>query len=291
MIIVGDIMDTQMVAVREVATVKEVYMLMRQYAMSEFPVVDGEYHLRGMIYEHNILELLYPQSEFSPNAEALQAEALLTDRVFVSAVMTQRIRATEPSANIVGVGGMMVREKIRTIPVVEGKRLVGMLHQSKIFLTLMRFLLDKGGLPASRADLLSIQKEKTQTRFINNYKGAERRNHDRVPLKVLVAYKRASLQDVGRRKKAQLASVINISIGGLLLHSNEKLEPGLLLQLVFDLSGKDKPVKRLGRVVRCVPDEITGAHQVGIMFLAMSTSERFEIAEYLNKTDSAIPKD
>lgn len=281
MISVGSIMDTQMIAARDNATLKEVYSLMRRFGVSDFPIVDGDYNFKGIVYEHQLLKTLYPDNATSVKIEELKLAATYSDRVHIADLMSTNVRVTYPEADILRVGEQMVTEGTKSMPVVENKKLVGMLHQSRIFLALMNAFLTKDGLALLEGK--QAKKKKPETHFINEFKDSERRMHARKRVKLLVAYKEGGLEGETRGKKGRVAAGLDISAGGLLLHTDEKLEPGMLVDVAFDISGQRKPIKRLARVMHCNLHQPSGAYRAGIMFLAMSSAERHEIAEYLDQ--------
>ena len=115
-----------------------------------------------------------------------------------------------------------------------------------------------------------------------SYSGFDKRHYKRFEKVMPVAYRLANPQGGESPGKGKLAQALNVSTGGLLLQVKELLHEQSLLDVAFDLSGKDQPIKRLGRVVRCEPSKEAGSYEAGIMFLAMTAEERSQIEGYLN---------
>ena len=59
--LVRDLMDTGIVTLRRESTLAEIYAVMTQYRQSDFPVVDGDYRLVGMLYEEATLRPLFEE--------------------------------------------------------------------------------------------------------------------------------------------------------------------------------------------------------------------------------------
>jgi CBS domain-containing protein len=281
MLRVEDVMETGIVAVRGETTLKEAYALMRQYDIDSFPVVDKEYQLEGMAYAYHILQALYRESKHYFEADDIVEAVKLTNRILISSIMIRSPRVTTPYSDVIQLGYEMLDQKIESMPVVNGGKLVGMIYSSKVFMALMNVFLDRDLTEKFIKETGERKDIRSSTVLINEYSGSERRQHKRVHTKMLTAYKIANSEGFVKKGGGRLASAIDIGAGGILLKTEEELNVGTLLDIAFDLFGKNEPIKRLGRVVRCVFNEVARTYLVGIMFLAMSTEERAIVEKFV----------
>ncbi|OGW72294.1 MAG: hypothetical protein A2Y02_00130 [Omnitrophica bacterium GWA2_52_12] len=276
--IVREVMNTSVVSISADASVREVYAVMTRYGTEDFPVVDDQQRLLGMVYEDRILQTLFPDVRIKFNeAEAhndLGNIGKQTDGVCVHHVMTCDIRGVGPEANVLWAGALMLARGVRTLPVVENKKVIGTIQQQRIFLAVMKKHLETA-LPTE----IPLKKSEAPA-------GVENRRFKRVALRIKVAYKLASAGGLPVQYEGKIAESINLSAGGMLLAVPEELPAERLVDVVFEIPGGHWPVKRLARVVRCAVVPKSGLFETAIMFLAMTAEEREEIQRYLAKNVS-----
>jgi uncharacterized protein (TIGR02266 family) len=79
-----------------------------------------------------------------------------------------------------------------------------------------------------------------------------RRKHPRTPLSLLVQYRFNTFEDF-------LAEYsVNISPGGMFIHTTEPKEEGSMIYLQFSLKDGSKLIEGMGRVVRVNPEGVPG---------------------------------
>jgi len=84
-----------------------------------------------------------------------------------------------------------------------------------------------------------------------------RRKHPRTPLSLLVQYRFNSFEDF-------LAEYsVNISPGGMFIHTDEPKEEGSMIYLQFSLKDGSKLIEGMGKVVRVNPTGVPG-HPAGM---------------------------
>ena len=166
----------------------------------------------------------------------------------------------------------MLARGVRTLPVLENKKVIGTIQQQRIFLAVMKKHLETA-LPTD----IPLKKIGASA------DGVENRRFKRVALKIKVAYKLASTGGLPVHYEGKIAESLNISAGGMLLAVPEALDAERLLDVVFEIPGGHWPIKRLARVVRSAALPKSGLFETGIMFLAMTAEEREEIQRYLAK--------
>ena len=283
---VKDLMEKEVVTVRMESTFRELFILIFNYHITDFPVVDTNHHLKGMVYERDLLLALYPPyvsfTDNFPDISDLQELAMSVQDLQLERITTTKVLSVGPEDNLMKAGSAMLVEKVSTVPVVSNGVVVGTVKQNQIFSSIMR-------LAESEQFEINQSSHHPENKapgvdYTPNDPVTEKRLYKRVKVNMTVAYKLTSLnapETVASR--GHLASAINISTGGLLLRTELPLPVNTLLNLAFDLSGKNQPIKRIGRVTRCVPSKDPGFYEVGIMFLAMSTEEIKQIDSYLTR--------
>jgi CBS domain-containing protein len=104
------------------ASVVEAAQLMRDEHIGSLPITDGD-SLVGMITDRDI-------------TTRVVAEAADLARTSVGDVYTQDLVSVEADKDLEEALGLMARHQVRRLPVVEGGRLVGIVAQADIALTL-----------------------------------------------------------------------------------------------------------------------------------------------------------
>ena len=104
------------------ASVVEAAQLMRDEHIGSLPITDGD-SLVGMITDRDI-------------TTRVVAEAADLTRTSVGDVYTQDLVSVEADKDLEEALGLMARHQVRRLPVVEGGRLVGIVAQADIALTL-----------------------------------------------------------------------------------------------------------------------------------------------------------
>ena len=110
----------------------------------------------------------------------------------------------------------------------------------------------------------------------------ERRVHPRLPLKMLVQYRLASMEEFLRDH------AVNLSAGGMFLRSQEPLPEGSMVYLQFRLRDGSPLIEGLGRVVHVNPPE----HPVpgmGIEFVNLDDDSRRRIDDILRARLGGTP--
>jgi len=126
---VRDIMTTDVVTVNQRATAEYAIRTLLERDISGAPVVDGDNQLVGIITEFQLLEAIYAP-EVKQN--------------FVGDLMTKMVFTVEEHTSLVDVTDKLVFLRIRRIPVVRGRRVVGVVARRD----LIRYVIDHGKAPA-----------------------------------------------------------------------------------------------------------------------------------------------
>ena len=100
----------------------------------------------------------------------------------------------------------------------------------------------------------------------------DKRRSPRIPLDVRVNY---DFDAIAHSK--------DISEGGICLITEQALEKGKMLNLVFQLPGRHKPIEAIGKVMWC-RKSLEYLHEIGISFWQIKAKEHQEIKEYLEQS-------
>ncbi|WP_409332748.1 CBS domain-containing protein [Trujillonella humicola] len=135
-------MQVRDVMTREVATVgpdtsaKYAGEVMAERGYAALPVVDADGGLVGIVAEADVLRDRLPRD---PRLHLRREEE--PDRVLpllVRGVMTEQVRVVAPGDDVSDVAGLFVDEHLRSVPVVDGRRLVGIISRRDLLRALVR---------------------------------------------------------------------------------------------------------------------------------------------------------
>ncbi|MCG8459675.1 MAG: CBS domain-containing protein [Holophagales bacterium] len=123
---VRDLMSDRVVAVRPDDDLKTLHDLMLDHNVRHIPVVDRDSDLVGLVSHRDLLRTSLVEQ---PDLTDYMEEALLESST-VSAVMTEEVATVEPDTRLQEAAEVMFENKYGCLPVVEGRRLVGILTES-----------------------------------------------------------------------------------------------------------------------------------------------------------------
>ncbi|RJQ85497.1 CBS domain-containing protein [Amycolatopsis panacis] len=115
-----DIMTTPVIAVTATASFAEASRLMTRHGFTTVPVVDSRGNLLGLLSEEDLIRAGFPD-QADPDAEVL----LGRNRV-VASVMRAPDLAAQADLDVADLANHMAEARVRALPVVEGRTLVGM---------------------------------------------------------------------------------------------------------------------------------------------------------------------
>jgi predicted transcriptional regulator len=145
---VGDAMSQEPVAIDPNDTVVKASKLMLKKRVGSLLIIQND-ELKGLITEKDIVRLI--------------AKGLSPSKTKVSDAMTKRIHTIKPSEDLFKAIQHMKKNKVRRLPVVYRKKLVGLLTETdvlKLQPVLYEMLYDWGNIEASRKELESGEIEK-----------------------------------------------------------------------------------------------------------------------------------
>ena len=130
---VRDIMTTAVVTVAPEDSVTEVAETLAALGFSALPVVDGTGALRGIVTEADLIDNRYPLgSTRTPPAEPTELKRTVAE------VMTDAVVAISHDADTALLARLMISDHLRSVPVIDGGRLVGIATRRDMLRTLSR---------------------------------------------------------------------------------------------------------------------------------------------------------
>ncbi|KAA2261848.1 CBS domain-containing protein [Solihabitans fulvus] len=131
-----DIMTTPVITVRAGASIKETSTLLATHGFTAAPVTDEDDRLIGIVTEADLIKdriLPDPRSHMIRDTSHHERPPMT-----VGEVMTTPVEGMTPGADAADLARMMVEEGIRSIPIVDGAAVVGIVSRRDLLRTLIR---------------------------------------------------------------------------------------------------------------------------------------------------------
>ncbi len=112
-----DVMVKDVITIKAYDSLSNAIKLMLEHSISGLPVVNDQNELIGMVTEHDVMNFAFSGSA---------AEATVED------AMTKDVISFSPSDDIKKIADTLIRKRIRRIPIVEGKKVVGIVSRREI---------------------------------------------------------------------------------------------------------------------------------------------------------------
>jgi CBS domain-containing protein len=132
-----DVMTREVVTVAPTTSVKAVAEILATRGIAAVPVVDDNDRLVGIVSEADVLR------DRMPADPRLRLRRDVGTRsapppVLIQGVMTADVRTVEPGADVADTARILVDEGLRSLPVVDRGRLVGLVSRRDLVRTLLR---------------------------------------------------------------------------------------------------------------------------------------------------------
>ncbi len=131
-----DVMSVRVHTVRPEDPVSKAVALICRHRISGVPVVDKPGDLVGLISERDILQAMYPDKpELKRRRGASGKGGRLRELELLRAadIMVRQVITAPPEADLLLLASLMATRKIRRIPIVRGKKLVGIVSQGDVY--------------------------------------------------------------------------------------------------------------------------------------------------------------
>jgi CBS domain-containing protein len=129
------IMTTPVLTVRPETTVRDTATLLLEHRITAAPVLDADGELVGMVSEG---DLVVDRFGHDPRSQLRPVEDEPPGPQTVAEVMTTPVVALGPSADAADLAETMLNSDIRSIPIVEGATVVGIVSRRDLLRTLVR---------------------------------------------------------------------------------------------------------------------------------------------------------
>lgn len=125
-----DIMSTPVVSVPPTFPVTDAANLLSQRGFTALPVIDDDAQLIGIVTE---ADLIRRQVAPDPRIHGFAVTAPEVRRCpTVADVMTTSVESFTPGADVADIADTMITERIRSLPIVDGRRLVGVVSRRDV---------------------------------------------------------------------------------------------------------------------------------------------------------------
>ncbi|MFB4298505.1 CBS domain-containing protein [Actinomadura sp. NTSP31] len=134
--LVREAMTTPAVTIAPSATIRQAMRIVLEHDVTALPVVDGAGRLVGIVSE---MDLLRGEFEADPRAFARPRSGPPAPAPrLVDEVMTRDVRTARPTTDIAELAETMLRTRIKSIPVLDGSAVVGVISRRDLIATLAR---------------------------------------------------------------------------------------------------------------------------------------------------------
>jgi len=131
----SEIMTRPVITVRTDTPVKEATALLAKHAITSMPVLDDDGRLVGMVSESDILA---NRIQHDPRSHLRRDEEHPDPAHFVGDVMTTPVVAMADSADTADIADLMLRYGVRSVPIVNGGEVLGIVSRRDLLRTLVR---------------------------------------------------------------------------------------------------------------------------------------------------------
>ncbi|WP_051684110.1 HPP family protein [Blastococcus sp. URHD0036] len=133
---VRDVMTCEVVTVGPETSAKYAGEVLAEHGFTALPVVDEDARLVGIVTEADVLRDRLPRDpRLHLRRDGDQAHVL---PLLVRGVMTEDVRSVESGADVSDVAKLVVDERLRSVPVVDGERLAGIVSRRDLLRALVR---------------------------------------------------------------------------------------------------------------------------------------------------------
>lgn len=132
----GDIMTSPVYTVGPNDPVTRIVALLCTHRISGVPVVNGRGHLLGLVSERDVLDAMLPGAAGlnGKKARGVPEDALRDIRKLQARdLMVRKLITATPETEPLQLASLMAFRKIRRIPIVNGKKLVGIVSHGDVY--------------------------------------------------------------------------------------------------------------------------------------------------------------
>jgi CBS domain-containing protein len=132
-----DVMTREVVTVGPDTSAKYAAEIMAERGFAAVPVVDGDYQLVGIVAEADVLaDRLPPDPRLHLRRD--ESEEDTPPPLLVRGVMTEGVRTVNAAVDVSDIARLFVDDRLRSVPVLERGRLVGIISRRDLLRALVR---------------------------------------------------------------------------------------------------------------------------------------------------------
>jgi CBS-domain-containing membrane protein len=143
MLTAKEIMTEEVITVSKSTTIKDLSDLFIKHKVNGFPVLDEKGLLAGIVTEKNLIEqnknlhiptviALFDAVIYLESGKKFEEEVKRFNATQVKDIYTSNVVTTSPDANIHEIASLMAEKSIHSLPVVDGKKILGMIGKLDI---------------------------------------------------------------------------------------------------------------------------------------------------------------
>ncbi|HOB11048.1 MULTISPECIES: CBS domain-containing protein [Acetomicrobium] len=148
-IVAQDLMQKDLTVLLKDDLVIDAVKMFYIHKVTGVPVIEGDWHLVGFISESDILKATLPTYLEAITSSAFlskEGELIFFDKIHdiglkrVEEFMTKEVIYVDPTTSLISVVDLMMRKRVKRLPVVENGRFVGMIDRCAF----CEFLMERG---------------------------------------------------------------------------------------------------------------------------------------------------
>ncbi len=143
MITAKEIMTEEVITVTQDTAIKRLSDLFIQHKVNGFPVVDEDGQLIGIVTEKNLIEqsknlhiptviALFDAVIYLESGKKFEAEVKRYNATQVKDIYTSNVVTVSPDAGVHEIASLMAEKSVHSIPVVDGKKILGIIGKLDI---------------------------------------------------------------------------------------------------------------------------------------------------------------
>jgi CBS domain-containing protein len=133
---VSDVMSRQVVTIEESESCQAAVARMHQARVRHLPVVNREGALTGVVTDRDLRHHLFSPRVYREVGTV--AVDVLLEAVPVSAIMSAPVVTVAPDAELMDAAQVMLEDKVGSLPVVDGRRVVGIVTETDLLRQICR---------------------------------------------------------------------------------------------------------------------------------------------------------
>jgi CBS-domain-containing membrane protein len=148
MLKVKDVMTSKVITVRRETTVRELAVLFSEHRISSAPVIDDAGNLIGIVSESDLVEQdkslhiptvvsIFDWVIYLESGKRFEKELQKMTGQTVADLYSEQVFSVGPEAPVSEVADIMSSERVHAVPVVEGRRIVGVVGRIDLIRTMI----------------------------------------------------------------------------------------------------------------------------------------------------------